>query len=299
MNPHESDAMNTAERLSIELKTFDKVWQGGYFEGNPLEPLASSGYAEFGYISVLYAVYICCIKPYISGSMVALEIGPGRGAWTKTMLEAKEVWCLDAKSREDNDIDRYLGYPKNLVYHQVSDFSCRELPDDRFDYLFSFGALCHVSWDGIVQYMHNLYPKFRHGANAFIMIADYDKANQLRDDPWRYDVISRVISAKRMRLLRVLDRRIGQGLFGRRSLVLESIGEERQNRIARAFGIRLIGRTRLTFKDKNEDLQPRPGRWFQAGTDRTVSMLQEVGYEVVNRDIGLITRDPIIHFRKP
>lgn len=290
--------MNIEERLSKELRTFDKLWQGGYFEGDPLEPMASSGYAEFGYISILYVVYLFCIKPYISNSIVALEIGPGRGAWTKTMLAAKEVWCLDTKSREDNDIDNYLSHPKNLIYHQVSDFSCRELPDDHFDYLFSFGALCHVSWDGIVQYMHNLNPKMRHGANAFIMIADYDKANKLREDPWRHDVVSRVLSAKRMRLLRALDRKLGQIFLGRRSLVLESQGEGRQNQIERAFGIRLVGRTRLALKDKDEDSQPRPGRWFHAGTNRTVSLLQEVGYVVVNRDVGLVTRDPIIHFKK-
>jgi hypothetical protein len=72
------------------------------------------------------------------------------------MLGAKEIWCLDAKPREANNIDAYLGYPGNLVYHQVHDFACRELPDDKFDYLFSFGAFCHISRDGTVQYMTNL-----------------------------------------------------------------------------------------------------------------------------------------------
>jgi hypothetical protein len=291
--------VNKDDKLSIELSTFEKVWKGGYYEGDVLDPVGPSSYREFGYISVLHAIYIYCIEPYITEDSIVLEIGPGRGAWTKTMLNAKEIWCLDAKSREDNDIDNYLGHPKNLIYHQVSDFLCRELPDKQFDYLFSFGALCHVSWDGIVQYMHNLYPKLRHGANAFIMVADYDKANKLRDDPWRYDVVSRVISAKRMRLLRALDRKFGYRLFGKRSLVLESLGEGRQNQIERALGIRLAGRTRLTLKEKGEDSQPRPGRWFHAGTDRTVNLLQEVGYAVVNRDVGLVTRDPIIHFRKP
>jgi hypothetical protein len=290
--------MSVEERLSRELKTFGKVWQGGYYEGDPREPLAPSGYAEFGYISILYAVYLYCIRPYISSSTIALEIGPGRGAWTKTMLEAKEVWCLDAKSREDNGIDEYLGHPTNLIYHQVSDFLCTELPDNQFDYLFSFGALCHVSWDGIVQYMQNLYPKLRQGANCFIMVADYEKANRLRSDLWRYDVVSRTISARRMRVLRALDRKIGQRLFGRRSLILDSWGEERQNRIERALGLRLVERTYVAYKNIDEDSQPRPGRWFHAGTDRTVSLLQESGYVVVNRDVDLVTRDPIIHFKK-
>lgn len=293
------DDMNVEERLSNELRIFEKVWQGGYFEGDPLDPMAPSGYAEFGYISILYVVYLYCIKPYISDSTMALEIGPGRGAWTKTMLNAKEVWCLDAKSRENNEIDNYLGHPKNLIYHQVNDFLCSELPDDHFDYLFSFGALCHVSWDGIERYMHNLYPKLRHGANAFIMIADYDKANKLRDDPWRFDVVSRVFSEKRMRLLKALDRKIGQTLMGKRSFILESLGQARWNQIERTLGIRLVGRTRWALMDKDENSEPRPGRWFHAGTERTVSLLQEIGYVIVSRDVGLVARDPIIHFKKP
>ena len=35
-----------------------------------------------------------------------------------------------------------------MRYVEVSDFSCRELPDDHFDFLFSFGVFCHISWEG-------------------------------------------------------------------------------------------------------------------------------------------------------
>jgi hypothetical protein len=43
---------------------------------------------------------------------------------------------------------------------------------------------------------------------------------------------------------------------------------------------------------------PTPGRWYNAGVDRTCSMLKEVGYEVVDPDVGVNFRDPIIHFLK-
>jgi hypothetical protein len=45
-------------------------------------------------------------------------------------------------------------------------------------------------------------------------------------------------------------------------------------------------------------MAPGPGRWFHAGTKETVAMLKDVGYIVVEEDIGLVHRDPIIHFRK-
>jgi len=290
--------MNGDEKLLRELDSFDKVWRGGYYEGDPLDPLAPSSYGVFGYISVLHAVYVYCIRPYVTENTTVLEIGPGRGAWTKTMLHAKEIWCLDAKSRKDNDIDYCLGDPNNLVYHQVRDFSCRELPDDKFDFLFSFGALVHVSWDGIVQYAYNLYPKLRSGANAFAMVADYEKANKLVLKPWRYDVITRVLSAKRMRILRILDHILRQKL-GRHSFISKTLGIKWQVGTDRVLGYRLTGRPRVSFKDKNEDSEPRPSRWFHAGIDRTATLLEEVGYIVVDKDIGLVNRDPIIHFRKP
>ena len=249
-------------------------------------------------MSSLYAVYVCCIKPYVHGDSCVLEIGPGRGAWTKTLLGAKEVWCLDAKSREDNEIDRELGRPANLVYHQVRDFRCLELPDDKFDYLFSFGALCHVSWEGIVQYAHNLHPKLRRGANAFWMVADYDKSNALRKDRWRYDVVSRVQAARRLRPLRALDRRLAVWL-GRRSVFLGTLSEGGRARLERLAGMRLFGRTEVPVKDKSEHLNPSAGRWYHAGAESTAALLSEAGYEVVCQDVGLVHRDPIIHFRKP
>jgi hypothetical protein len=33
--------------------------------------------------------------------------------------------------------------------------------------------------------------------------------------------------------------------------------------------------------------------------DRACAMLESVGFEIVERDVEVIPRDPIIHFRKP
>ena len=256
------------DRLRQELTSFHEVWPGGYYEGDPLDPAGESNYGRLGYLSILHAVYLVCIRPYITPETIALEIGPGRGAWTKTMLNAKEVWCLDAKSREANSIDTYLGYPSNLVYHKVEDFSCRELPDNKFDFLFSFGAFCHISWDGTAQYMTNLYPKLRSGATAFVMIADYEHNNRVRDNEHRYDVVSRILN--RSRLWR-LQRRLR----------------------------RVHSEPAASFLGLEEDMEPSPGRWYNTGTDRMAGLLKDLGYVVVQPDIELVPRDAIVHFRKP
>lgn len=253
------------------FESFESIWRGGYFEGNPMDPVGPSKYRRIGYISILHAVYQVCIKPYIYSDTIALEIGQGRGAWTKTMLGAREVWCLDAKSREDNRIDDYLGHPNNLVYHQVEDFSCSMLPDNTFTYMFSFGCLCHVPWEGITQYAVNLFPKLKSGSDAFWMVADYDKRNAVSADFSRYDIIARTLPHGIFRIMEWLNRM-------KRGAVLGPWGEPPL--------------------DKDHDTQIGPGRWHHAGAKRTADMLRESGYEVINEDIGLAPRDVIIHFKK-
>jgi len=255
---------------SAELKSFGSLWEGGYFEGDPLDPYRSgSTYRGMGFVSVLFATYIACIKPYITPSTIALEIGPGRGAWTRTLLGAKEVWALDALSAEHNGTLKYLGNPPNLIYHQVEDFSCSVLPENHFDYVFSFGCLCHVSFGGITAYARNLFPKLKSGAHCFWMVADYKKFNSAIDraDPtglWE----------------NVLPRRPLYGLLQRLFL-----------RLARKH-------RRPPIKPDASD-KPSPGRWYDAGSKRTAAMLREVGYCVLDDDVGSCLRDPILHFQKP
>jgi len=165
---------------------FNKIWHEGYFEGDPLESnsiaisyeriiLADNTTAAFiKGKSSFHEIYVHCIKPYIDGTNV-IEIGPGRGAWSKCMLSANNLYVLDALSAEYNKFWEYVGRQENVKYIEVKDFECKELPDAFFNYMFSFGALCHVSFDGITEYAKNLHKKLLPGANCFWMIADAQK----------------------------------------------------------------------------------------------------------------------------
>ena len=48
-----------------------------------------------------------------------------------------------------------------------------------------------------------------------------------------------------------------------------------------------------------EDNIARPGRWYNAGKEETVRMLQKTGYRILSDDMSLDFRSPIIHFIKP
>jgi hypothetical protein len=259
--------MNTLldDRLKDELASFQTLWRGGYFEGDPLNPLAPSAYSQLNYISILHATYLRCIKPYVNDRTTALEIGPGRGAWTRCMLSAKEIAALDALPASHNQFFEYLGHPKHVKYFQVSDFLCAMLPDDHFTFMFSHGCLCHVSFDGIEQYARNLFPKLKSGADCFWMIADYEKLNRAHAHMSIWDSLARIVPAA------------GRPLVAQ----LKQMSE------------------RVDHASIEEDTHPSPGRWFNAGTQRTCAMLESAGYQIVDPDVGTNIRDPIIYFRKP
>ena len=246
-----------------EISRFADLWKGGYYEGDPLDQRGLSQYYGLGYVSVLWVVYQVCIRPYLTAETVALEIGPGRGAWTRTLLPAKEVWCLDALSAEHNGFWSYIGRAPNVRYIQVSDFECRDLPDSYFSYLFSFGTFCHITWESQEIYYRNLLNKLRPGANAFVMFADFDKYNSaLRD--WS-----------------------GLQVF-----------------TIRPFN--LVHHARWIFKNLRpwpkliKDSHPFvPGKFQHVSVSTLADRLKKIGYEVICDDIGIVPRDPIVHFRKP
>jgi hypothetical protein len=257
------------EKLKKELESFEGVWKGGYFEGDPLEPLAPSNYGQLGYISILHATYLRCIKPYVNSETIALEIGAGRGAWTKALLPAKEVWALDALPAAQTRFYDYVGDRSHVRYIQVEDFSCSMLPDDYFNYMFSFGCLCHVSFSGIEEYAQNLFSKLKSGSNCFWMVADYDKFNRVVTNLPRYSIWASAAPV------------------GKRYAPFRKMLEWAMQ----------IDRPQPMVPNVNDE--PAPGRWYNAGTERTCAMLEKHGFKVVDKDVGTLPRDPIIHFVKP
>ena len=262
-----------SERLRNEVGSFRRRWPGGYCEGDPLDPVGRCSFDDLGYLSVLYVVHSYCIRPRVKGDIAVLEIGPGRGAWTRALLGAREVWALDAASAEDNGFWEHVGreWKDRVRYVQVSDFSCRELPDDHFDFLFSFGVFCHISWEGQQEYYRNLLPKMKRGAEAFVSYADFDKYNaalrracQLRTWPLRGNPVTASL--------------VGAARYVRNAL--------------------RHGRTTWPAVELEKG-KPNHVCFHHAGVRETAGYLESEGWEVVEPDLNLTVRDPIVHFRKP
>ena len=57
--------------------------------------------------------------------------------------------------------------------------------------------------------------------------------------------------------------------------------------------------TRPSYFLNLDEFGDNQGHWVDAGAERTCEMLEKAGYKVLDFDMGLLPRDPIIHFIKP
>jgi hypothetical protein len=171
---------------------------------------------------------------------------------------------LDAKHNrfwnhvgQEHENSKYLPL---VMYLQVSDFSCTEIPDDHFDFLFSYGTFCHIPWEGQQLYYRNLFPKLRSGAMCFVMYAEANKYNK--------------------------------ALLGYQNMVITlDHPKDGIKRLSMPASTQSIPKGDKDWAWRN--------KWFSINPKELHRFLQDVGYQIINEDVGLNLRDPIIQFRKP
>jgi Methyltransferase domain len=163
--------MPTLEWLKNEFKY-------GYNSGDILSPLPSfQRLAEEKRSGGSYrTVFLKAAFPHIKPDSVVLEIGSGRGSWTRAFikhLKSGQIQVVDFQ-----DVKQWLKpekYQGRLVCHQVEDnsFSCIE--DRSIDFFWSFGVLCHNNLEQVKSILNNSLPKMKEGAFAVHEYADWEK----------------------------------------------------------------------------------------------------------------------------
>jgi hypothetical protein len=266
--------MKNSSELRAELRSFKDLWHGGFFGCDPADP-AGALWGITSFLGVSHAIYLACIIPHVKPSTTVLEIGCGRGAWTKLMLAAREIYCVDALPPQHNGFYEYVGRHDHVHYATAEDFSLKEVPLDAIDFTFSYDALCHVSFDGISEYAKNLFPRMRSGALGIWMVADYRKFNDFIAHQDSYNVLKCLLPRQKRPLLRKLT----NSCFTR----LNRWDTRRRN---------------IHLMDEGEDNKASPGRWYHAGQQRTCEMLERNGFTIVQPDMGFDYRSPLIHFRR-
>ncbi|MGC9224810.1 MAG: class I SAM-dependent methyltransferase [Terracidiphilus sp.] len=262
------------------LQEFTRGWAGGYYEGSPLDPMASSTYGIYGYNSILYTIYLSCIRPYVTPDTVALEVGPGRGAWSKAILHrnCRKLYAVDVVDAEQTGFWRYIGNDSPAEYIVAQDLQLPGVPDNAIDFFFCFGVFCHLKPEMCEEYLFSIHRKMKRGGRGFLMIADFDKYEKCRAEAERLS-LGRFFAAQRRRVW--LPAKLGYELawrFFRNKMDLEPVSKSREMNLWNADG---------NFG------------WYHWGIERACKAMTRSGFEIVEADAAVCPRDPVIHFKKP
>jgi len=119
------------------------------------------------------------ILPYIKKDSKILELGPGKGAWSKAILKylpTGELTTIDFQ-----DVEKWLKPEKHngrLKCIKVNGNQYPELPDNYYDFFWSFGVLCHNNQESIFEILKNSFQKMKINSFAVHEYGDWDKLDK-------------------------------------------------------------------------------------------------------------------------
>jgi hypothetical protein len=161
------------------LDWLKKEYHYGYDSGNILSlfPNSTRRKEEKAIGGSYRKVFQTALLPYIKPDSKVLELGPGRGSWSRAILQHIPYGQLHTVDFQD--VSQWLkpeNYNGRLVCHHISDNTYySSFEDEYFDFFWSFGVLCHNNQEQIEEILRDVLPKMKHGAKAVHMYADWDK----------------------------------------------------------------------------------------------------------------------------
>jgi phospholipid N-methyltransferase len=115
-------------------------------------------------------------RPHIEKESTVLELGPGRGSWSRAIL--KFIPRGQLMTVDFQDVTAWLQperYEGRLKCFRVEDNSLDCVPDHCVDFFWSFGVLCHNNVAHIQEILRNAVSKMRAGSYAAHQYAAWDK----------------------------------------------------------------------------------------------------------------------------
>ncbi len=162
------------------IEWLKKEFSYGYDSGNILSPFPNRIRSrEEKIIGGSYrTVFKKAVQPFLKKDSKVLELGPGRGAWSRAILHCIPMGELHTVDFQDVAV--WLSpdkYPGKLFCHTVSEISFDMVSDDYFDFFWSFGVLCHNNVDSIHKILSLALKKVKAGGYSAHQYGDWEKLN--------------------------------------------------------------------------------------------------------------------------
>lgn len=163
------------------LDWLKKEFDYGYDSGNILSPIPNlRRLREEKLIGGSYRdVFFKAILPYLKSDSIVLELGPGKGSWTRAIL--KYIPQGQLHTVDFQDVEKWLTpnkYSGRLICHKIQDNSYVNFPDNYFDFFWSMGVFCHNNLEYIEEILKNVLPKMKQGGIAVHQYSDWEKLNR-------------------------------------------------------------------------------------------------------------------------
>jgi SAM-dependent methyltransferase len=124
-------------------------------------------------------VFNRAIRPHLRPDSTVLELGPGRGSWSRAILQSIPNGRLITVDFQD--VTPWLKpeqFSGRLVCHRVADTSFRQIADQSIDFFWSMGVLCHHNQNHIAEILANSLSKLKPGGVAIHQYGDWKKLDR-------------------------------------------------------------------------------------------------------------------------
>jgi len=128
----------------------------------------------------LYRVVDDLIKPYARPDATILEIGPGGGRWTRYLVGAGKIICVDINEVFRAELSE-ICKSTDFQFYKTRGYELGGIAAESVDFVFSFGTFVHIEPKGIEQYLHEIKRVLKPGGISVIQYADKDKPRAARN----------------------------------------------------------------------------------------------------------------------
>lgn len=114
------------------------------------------------------------IKPFANPDGICLEVGCGQGFWIEHHLCAKFKTVVGVDVIRE---DWVFHSPEKVLYEQVEvgDYSLSTFKSNGFDFVWSFGCLCHLPLGGVHAYVESIYRVLKRGCHATLEFSESNR----------------------------------------------------------------------------------------------------------------------------